>query len=195
MRQFFCPYLVYGCLSCMNKHEAADFLKVSTKTIERYVAAGKLRVKYVEKKAVFDSQELAMLKENLETPVHRTLVVKDDSICDSETNKLSLSVAPNEQLVLVQLLQQLVKNEQNKCLYQKLTLTLKEAQQVTGLSRKGMLQAAFCGHLKAKKQGGRWKFRYQDLIIYVDAYFEGNFEDKGLNGKSELIILPGGVSE
>ncbi|ACK74167.1 hypothetical protein PCC7424_5608 (plasmid) [Gloeothece citriformis PCC 7424] len=53
----------------MNKQEAADYLGVSTRAIERYTQKGKLSVKYENAKtrpvAVYDQAELDRLKDEL----------------------------------------------------------------------------------------------------------------------------------
>jgi transposase len=54
----------------MTKSEAASFLGVSIKTVERYVAAGRLNLSYKKGKtnnvAIFDEKEVKLLKKDLE---------------------------------------------------------------------------------------------------------------------------------
>ncbi len=174
---------VYVCLG-MNKHEVAEFLGVSAKTVERYARAGKLKTVYVQGKAMFDNQEVEALKTELETPVHRAIPVPTDS----DSSGLSLSVAPETSAMLMPVLQTMVQqfviSESNKHLYQKLTLSLNEAVSMSGFSKKGILEAAKQGYLVGVKQGGSWRFRPGDIIRFVDSYFDGNFENK--NGRKLL---------
>jgi DNA-binding transcriptional MerR regulator len=62
----------------MNKKEAAEYLDVSTRAIERYTKQGKLTVKYEKGKtrsiAIYDQAELERLKEELNTPVYKPSV-------------------------------------------------------------------------------------------------------------------------
>lgn len=58
----------------MNKQEAAQFLGVSTRAIERYVAKGKLSATYIRgetgQRAIFSDEEVGQLKEELERPAY-----------------------------------------------------------------------------------------------------------------------------
>jgi len=59
----------------MNKKQAAKFLRVSTRAIERYVAKGKLPVRYTKDKtgrqvAVFEEAQVKKIKRELETLAH-----------------------------------------------------------------------------------------------------------------------------
>lgn len=164
----------------MNKHEVAEFLEVSTKSVERYVRAGKLKVVYVEGKAVFNEQEVEQLKLEKETPVHRTLPI-------IETQGLSVSVAPETSMELAPILQQALlvfaEIQQSKNLHLKLSLTLKEAVQISGFTTASILKAAKSGHLAGAKVGGQWRFRPRDIAQFVDSYISrGNFEAK--NGRA-----------
>lgn len=166
----------------MNKTEVANFLRVSTKSIERYVKAGKLKVIYIQGKAVFDQDEVEALKEESEAPVHRALPVQTPT--DSDMSSLSLSniVSSEERMMLMHLMQELIEEQKNKRLYQKMLLTLEESIKISGLSRKGLLEAIKKGHLMAIKDGRRWKLRYIDIINLIENYFNacGNVEPKEL---------------
>jgi predicted site-specific integrase-resolvase len=56
----------------LGKKEAADYLGMSTRTLERYVNDGRLSVRYEESTngqiALFDPQELDQLKEQKQIP-------------------------------------------------------------------------------------------------------------------------------
>lgn len=175
----------------MNKHEVADFLRVTTKTVERYVKSGKLRTVYVGGKAVFDKEEVEAFDMEAKIPVHRAVPVP---ATDTDKPELSVSVAPEATAVLMpvlsHLIHQLIKSEQNKHLYQRLTSNLDEAVAMSGFSKKGITDAAKQGNLVGVKQGGSWKFRPGDVIKFVDSYFDGNFEVK--NGRK---FLPDRVPE
>jgi excisionase family DNA binding protein len=61
----------------MNKNDAAAFLEVSIRTLENYVSANRINVRYVKGKtrpvADFDPEELARFKENMGTPISRVV--------------------------------------------------------------------------------------------------------------------------
>ena len=62
----------------MNKKEAAEYLGVSTRLVERYASQGRLKVTYVRGKtgreAQFEESDLEQFKSELEQPVHRATV-------------------------------------------------------------------------------------------------------------------------
>lgn len=176
----------------MNKHEAAEFLGVSTKSVERYATAGKLKVVYIEKKAVFDEQEVQQLKEEKEAPVHRALPVPATETRDT----LSVSVAGEERVLsnILQFLQILLEQKKFEQQQTRLTLSLEEAVIYSGFSKRALLGAIKSGALVARKIGGRWRLRRIDLTTFVNEYFTGNL---GVNGREprESATLPNHVPE
>ncbi|MBW4668407.1 MAG: helix-turn-helix domain-containing protein [Cyanomargarita calcarea GSE-NOS-MK-12-04C] len=174
----------------MNKYEVADYLRVSTKTVERYVKSGKLKTVYVAGKAMFEKEDVMALEEELKMPVHRAIPVEDNRMETTETSQLSLSVAAGERIILMQLVQELIEEQKNKRLYQKLTITIEEAAKISGFSKKGLLEAAKAGRFIGVKQGGSWRFRYIDLVAFVDSHFvaTGNVQGKDLtNGNGKFL--------
>ena len=79
----------------MNKKEAANYLGVSTRAIERYTSQGKLSVKYEKGKtrpiAIYDQKELKKLKEELETPVYQPSVVTTPNTDNSDISPVGIS--------------------------------------------------------------------------------------------------------
>ncbi|BAZ39435.1 hypothetical protein NIES4101_53880 [Calothrix sp. NIES-4101] len=153
----------------MNKTEVAEYLGCSTKSVERYAKAGKLSVKYVQGKGVFNREEVEALKQELEMPVHRSLVVSP-----SPETRLSLSVADEEMELFATCAIAFLENQKNQALYRKMVITLVEAVEMSGLTRKTLTDAARNGELKAIREGRRWKFRPLDLVDFVDSLFDGN---------------------
>ncbi|MDM9583135.1 helix-turn-helix domain-containing protein [Nostoc sp. GT001] len=77
--------------SGVDKKQAAELLGVSTRTIENYASEGRINVTYVQgkngKQAVYKENELRALKEELETPVYRSVVAANGSeIASSEVS-------------------------------------------------------------------------------------------------------------
>jgi hypothetical protein len=80
----------------MNKKQAAKFLRVSTRAIERYVAKGKLPVRYTKDKtgrqvAVFDESQVKKITTELETLAHSQTTPKTPT--DGKTNPALMQMA------------------------------------------------------------------------------------------------------
>ena len=170
----------------MNKQEAADYLGVSTRAIERYTQKGKLSVSYEGGKtrpiAVYDEQELSQLKEELGTTVHKPAVVDANSLT---TTSLDNSPVGLSELIfqLKQITEMISSFKENLLLEgdpqkitatvpidKKLVLTLKEAQALTGFSRERLRKAIKEGQLKGKIVGNGWKIKRSDLDAYIEVF-------------------------
>lgn len=168
----------------MNKQESADYLGVSTRAIERYTQKGKLTVKYEGGKtrpiAVYDEQELVKLKEELNTTSYKPAVV--DSVPEGSALEVGVNT-DNASYGLSELINQLEKLNQtiesfkaiegaravpSVPLSDKLVLSLKEVQALTGFSRERLREAIKNGFLKAQKIGNGWKVKRKDLESYVE---------------------------
>lgn len=168
----------------MKKKEAADYLGVSTRAIERYTSQGKLSVKYEKGKtrpiAIYEPNELKKLKDELETPSYQPEVVTATNTDNSEITPVGISQSI-EKLVFPIL--DVLKKLNDKLAYlepsakplvpveEKLLLTLKEVQALTGLSEKILREAIKSGELKAKIMGKSWRIKRFDLENYIDSLF------------------------
>ncbi len=166
----------------MNKKEAANYLGVSTRAIERYTKQGKLSVKYEKGKtrpiATYNPDELKKLKEELETPVYQPSVVTTTNKDNGDITPVGIS--QNLEKLLFPILD-LLKKLNDKLAYlepsakplvpveEKLLLTLKEVQALTGLSNKILTEAIKSGELKAKMMGKSWRIKRFDLENYIDS--------------------------
>jgi excisionase family DNA binding protein len=178
----------------MNKQEAAEYLGVSVRAIERYVSAGKLPANYVRGKTGqvlnFDADVLERFKAELEAPVSRgtiepdkarqsptsgtTRATRPDSATSADSRTLARLDGANGQNALLLLSQAIAAATSDKVrqsptvgVEHKLLLTLAEAQALTGLSR-GVLRAAIdSGDLKAKQIGRAFRVKRADLEKYV----------------------------
>lgn len=163
----------------MNKEEAAKFLGVSVRAVQRYAAAGKLSVTYTRgargQVAQFNQEELERLKQQLSEPVYP----QRPAIAESGDNHGQEAVAPVTPQALVtqeafadRLIETLeaLKPESTPPVFvaYKLTLNLKEAAQLAGLSRGFLLEAIHDGTLKAAKRGRGWNIKRTDLDAYVN---------------------------
>ena len=165
----------------MNKKEAANYLGVSTRAIERYTKQGKLSVKYEKGKtrpiAIYDQEELEKLKEELSTPVYQPSVVTTTNTDNNDITSVGIS-GSIEKLAFPIL--DVLRKLNDKLAYlepsakpvvpveEKLLLTLKEVQALTGLSREILREAIDSGKLKAQIIGKSWRIKRFDLSDYID---------------------------
>ena len=181
----------------MNKREAAEFLKVSEKTIERYKSSGKLsaRLKRIvgddgksRKVLDFNQDDLERLKRELSgetvypefTDRHAQTETQTD--IDGQTQLDTANFAGNEVSIVGQtptanLFGIIFKSFetfserhlQASNTFQKLMLTVEEAAAVSGLP-KAYLDRAIKkeGTLKATKIGGRYRIKRQDLDDFIN---------------------------
>ncbi len=171
----------------MNKEQAADFLGCSVRALERYTQQGKLSATYVKGKTrptvEYDEEELRSFKselngklfpkrpaveppgkENLANPAHalarfggipelgdaRQMV----AAIVKESVAAALEARPDIAPAAVPV-------------FEKLTLSLMEASQLSGLSRNHLRQAIEEKKLKARIIGRGWRVKREDLDAYV----------------------------
>lgn len=171
-------------LTSMNKQEAADYLGVSTRAIERYTQKGKLSVKYEGGKtrpvAVYDQEELDKLKEELNITTYKPAIASSDPTpTELATTSVGLSgLVEKFILPLSNQLQQLTEaisylkalptHQATVGIENKLLLTLKEVQALTGLSRETLREAIASHQLKAQIIGKAWRIKRKDLEEYIE---------------------------
>lgn len=135
----------------MNKKEAAEYLSVSTRAVERYTASGKLPCSYVQgkfgKEANYQLSDLERFKAELSTTTHQPEIIQPttsiDTILPPDSTSLSgvsegeISRIDYEERFLVAL-----ESLANRTpISEKLLLSLSEAQNLTGLSRQRLKEA------------------------------------------------------
>lgn len=179
----------------MNKKEAAAFLAVSERALERYAQQGRLSVRYEKGKTkptpVYDEGELKALKAELEraqfSPRPKVISAPAPDSDDPATALSPVSEFPNlpatvrgdgqnQALMLLRALEALGAAQQpgrpvgraTVAVEHKLLLTLAEAQALTGLSRAVLREAVEAGTLKAKQIGRSWRVKRGDLESYVE---------------------------
>ncbi|NDJ20986.1 hypothetical protein GS682_04865 [Nostoc sp. B(2019)] len=158
----------------MDKKQAAQFLSVSTRTIENYAKEGRLSVVYLPikngRQADYKEEELQRLKEELESPVHRSIIATNSP--ERTTSELfeSLTTLPQERVM--ELLEALANSQRLVMLWNKLVWNLEEAAIATGYSRFHLRQAIAAGDLRAQKVGRGWKVQPQDLREYTNWLFK-----------------------
>jgi excisionase family DNA binding protein len=170
----------------MNKKEAADFLGVSTRAIERYAAKGKIGVSYTKNQtgqalAEFNDEDLSRLKAEMDqAPYPRRPAVENRpaDIPDNHDNGNSRgnqALMPRNLIDFAELLsirvgKQILEAQNNHrpvAISDKLTLSLSDASYLSGLSRGFLRDAIKARKLKAAKRGRGWNIKRLDLDGYV----------------------------
>jgi len=173
----------------MNKTEAAEYLGVSPRAVERYVSAGKLPASYERGKTgkvlAIDETDLAAFKAELESPETRPttpdktrqIPAKRQEPTGATTTALARLDDGAESysataLQLWQALSQLAPDNARQVatvpVESKLLLTLDEARALTGLSRDALRAAIEAKKLKGKIIGRGFKVKRADLDTYID---------------------------
>jgi excisionase family DNA binding protein len=159
----------------LSKKEAAEHLGISQRALERYTQQGRVSVKYVKatrgRQARYDLVEINELRQQLEEPLHRPAVETSLSVVPlppERENKQVINLAPSDELVRAVVEASNSINQNNISLIEKkLLLTLKEAQMMTGLGKATLKKAMSEGKLKAKRIGGSWRIKPDDLKSYI----------------------------
>jgi excisionase family DNA binding protein len=165
----------------LDKKQAAEYLGISTRTLERWVKDGKIRVRYELKNnaetAIYDIEELDLIRE--EKQIVRVKPSSSDITIDTIPDSSDIiQIAPGGFLSpLRDLIERLVAAIENlrgqdakttpASLRGKLLLTLPDAQILTGLSRDILMTAIKNNELPAKIMGKAYRIKTQDLIEYI----------------------------
>ena len=168
----------------MNKKQAAEFLGVSVRALERYVQQGKLTVRYEKGKtrptANFDQTELEAFKEELNQPTIKPAVESRQITTDvyDETSITPVSMAEFGEFTVIDRLAGMVEmlitrgdKKPTVPIESKILLTLDEVQAMTGLSKGYLREAIKQGNLKAKQIGKSWRIKRSDLDDFVENLF------------------------
>jgi predicted transcriptional regulator len=144
----------------MNKKEAAKFLGVSTRIVEKYASEGRLgEVTYIRgktgKQAKYSREAVESLKRILESP--------DTSLATK---------SPDARLLVASLIDALTNREQPRTeairTSEKILLNVRDCQLLTGLSDAKIREAIRAGTLKGKIIGQGYKVKRKDLEKYIN---------------------------
>ncbi|RAM48058.1 MAG: DNA-binding protein [Hapalosiphonaceae cyanobacterium JJU2] len=171
----------------MNKQQAAEFLGVSVRALERYVQQGRIGVKYEKGKtrptANFNPTELETFKEELNQPSYKPVVEPRQITTEpiESSDKLVHDVGEISEfgsLAVVDHLSDIIEALLTKSDLQptvpiqaKLLLTISEAQALTGLSREILRDAIINKKLSAAMIGRSWRIKRSDLEDYIANLF------------------------
>ena len=175
----------------MNKKEAAAFLGVSEKTIERYKAAGRIAAK--TKRVIgtdgrsrhildFNESDLERLKRELDhQTVYPSITVGHDqtktstdidghavNLTNTELELVRQSVSQTNLVTILQQISTVFERQLNASdRAQRLMLDLSDASILSGLSKSYLKSAIKDGTLKAKLIGRGWKVKRSDLDQFI----------------------------
>jgi excisionase family DNA binding protein len=168
----------------LTKQQAAEFLGVNVRTLERYTQEGKIGSRYEKGKTrsvvVYDEEELRAFKAAQETKTYKPAVDPTPTNPDSDSVALSKFVEGTQQLHLFEGLNHLaevlkaIREEQSPLrlivpIHHKLTLSLAEASALSKISRQRLRAAIKDGTLTAQIIGRGYRVKRTDLEDYVDS--------------------------
>jgi excisionase family DNA binding protein len=175
----------------MNKKEAAAHLGISARSLERYTTQRRLSVTYEKGKtrpvAVYDADELAALKAELEAGVHHPAEATATNADNRDTNPANaLSTFDTPRATIAQdatggaivhidrmeefarvLAAAIAQERRGATVADKLLLSLEECRTLTGLSRATLRSAIEDGALKARVIGRGFKVKRAELDKYI----------------------------
>jgi excisionase family DNA binding protein len=157
----------------MTKEQAAEFLGVSVRAVQRYAAQGKLSVSYTRGErgqiAQYDEKELDGLKEQLTQPVYPQRGVVESGSHDKPGSRAIMPVMPSSLVLSSPADPRVVMEAYRRFvpIADKLTLSLADASALAGLSRDLLRTAIKSGRLKAAKRGRGWNIKRDDLDSYI----------------------------
>lgn len=167
----------------VGKKEAAEFLGVSTRTLERQVTDGKISVRYepgaTNNVAMFDEEELENLRVERQVPKIKPVVAlntQNDLLPTQMVSVPSGSILGGFLTPFTQLVERLItaltdregdKKPTSDTLRGKYLFTLAEAQIVTGLSREILTTAIKNGELSTRIMGKSYRIKPEELKEYI----------------------------
>lgn len=168
----------------MNKVSAAEFLGIGVRSLERYMSQN--RIAYTRQRGktgevvVFEDSELQRFKDELYQPTHDGAVeqVRQESPQNSSQLVTSSQIMAEvgESLLNISdgidaLLLAMKEIAHRTPVETKPLLTLAEARQLSGLSRRYLLQAIKEKQLKGQIVGKAWRVKRRDLERFVASLF------------------------
>lgn len=168
----------------MNKQEAAEFLGIGVRSLERYMSQN--RIAYIRQRGktgevvVFEKLELERFKAELHEPTHQGAIeqVRQGSSSNSSQMVTSSQIMAEvgESLLNISdgidaLLEAVKELAYRTPVETKPLLTLAEARQLSGLSRQYLIQAIKQNQLKGQMIGKAWRVKRKDLDRFVSKLF------------------------
>lgn len=162
----------------MDRYEAAKYLGIPLRTLERYMQQGKVGFCHEKGKTRsvvrFDQAELERFKLELEAKLYKPSVVNPDNGAEVLAILSDQLLKSDEIARFFEVLETIAEYQNRHALVptqHKLLLTLKEVQALTGLSRVMLRNAINAGALKAERIGRAWRIKRADVEKYVEKLF------------------------
>jgi excisionase family DNA binding protein len=152
----------------MNKKEAAEYLGIGVRSLERYTSDGKIEPARTKGKTGItldygDAECDRFKREVLEAPAESPPMPA--TIAASPAN--ALARLPRHSTAMVPTTTAGTRERATVPIEHKLLLTLAEAQAMTGLSRSTLRAAIDAGELRARQIGRAWRVKRADLESYI----------------------------
>ncbi len=168
----------------MNKKDAAEFLGVSVRAVERYTQQGKLSVTYTKGRtrpvAEYRQDELDALRAEINANLyHQRPAHEKPNPANSEQAGGLVAISPAHALQraaspqTIEALGQAIADALQGSQAPKMLLSLTDAAEVSGLSASHLLDAIHDGRLDGRKIGRGFKVRPSDLQEYAKRVWEG----------------------
>jgi excisionase family DNA binding protein len=157
----------------MNKDQAANFIGVSVRTLQRLTGKGKIPVSYERgqkgDEARYDQHDLeAYLQTQRPVAIMRPNSDTTSDMADGVTQAMTLGATSGAAGMAGEaLIKTLAQMAAPVRVSEKFLLSLTEAAQLSGLSRRHLREAIGNGKLKAKIIGRGWRVKREDLESYV----------------------------
>ncbi len=161
----------------MKKFDAAKFLDISEKTLERLVKNGEISSKLEKGKTrdvvVFDDEELKAFKEKRESSKHRPAFSSSNDSSAQDSLSLITTKADNidrqtQTLEFLEVLRNTLTLQKSVVpIADKILLTIKECRALTGLSEQAIRDAIRDETLKARVVGRGFKVKRTDLDGFI----------------------------
>lgn len=164
----------------MNKKDAAEYLGVSTRAIERYVSKGKLNPEYVKGRTGqapdFNESDLERLKKDMESAAQIPGFQTGEKMASNNT-ALTTRNKPNAQatqqfLDLITTALQHPKDYPNVPIVEKISLTMQEAVELSGCSKRALEEAIRSNQIKHDKNGrhGSLRLSKDDVVKFAKKF-------------------------
>jgi excisionase family DNA binding protein len=159
----------------MNKKEAAEYLGVSTRLVEKYASEGRMgEVTYVRgrtgKQAEYDRQAVEKLKVDLDTPNTAIAARTPDARLFAAH---LVEILERREQANIEALRGLLNDGSDKPrsasirVSEKILLTINDCMLLTGLSRDILREAIKTSELKGKMIGKAYRIKRDDLDKYI----------------------------
>jgi excisionase family DNA binding protein len=159
----------------MNKKEAAEYLGVSTRLVEKYASEGRMgEVTYVRgrtgKQAEYDREAVEKLKADLDTPNTAIAARTPDARLFAAH---LVEILERREQANIEALRGLLNDDSDKPrsasvrVSEKTLLTINDCRLLTGLSRHLLRQAIDDGKLKGRIIGRAYRVKRDDLDKYI----------------------------